>query len=200
MSLRTLLQIVACTAAVSNAWALSGSQCVQPEEYESINFQLQSPSDDGAWVPPAEYSLLSFSLSHMEQREVFALGGQFRVERDGNAITPVFICEPGVPAVYHVGHYTVKCPEWAGQLIRIFSDETTLGDSGKIGVGRWEDKCIRWRTREYSCHDRVKPPPPPPPPGPRSVFYQNVPLWQPSAGPDGARICHTQLFSYWSDD
>lgn len=47
MSLRTLLQIVACAAAVSNSWVLSGSLFVQPEEYESINFQLQSADDDG---------------------------------------------------------------------------------------------------------------------------------------------------------
>ena len=194
MTFGTLLQIVICMAGVSNAWALSGSLCVQPEEYESINFQLQTPDADGTWVPLADYSLLSFSLSPVEQREVFALGGQFRVERDGNAITPVFICEPGVPAVYHVGHYTVKCPEWAGQLIRIFSDETTLGDSGKIGVGRWESECIRWRTRNYACDDRVKPPPPPRRPGP--VFYQATPSWKPDAGPDGARICHTELFSF----
>lgn len=135
----SLLALTICLS--SSALALSGSVCVHPEEYESINFRLQTPDDDGAWVPLADYSLLSFSLSHVEQREVFALGGQFRVERDGNAITPVFICEPGVPAVYHVGHYTVKCPEWAGQLIRIFSDETTLGESGRIGVGRWETAC-----------------------------------------------------------
>ena len=191
--------------------ALSGSQCVQPEEYESINFQLQTPDDDGAWVPLADYSLLSFSLSHIEQREVFALGGQFRVERDEEAITPVFICEPGVPAVYHMGQYTVRCPEWAGQLIRIFSDETTLGDSGKIGVGRWEDKCIRWRTREYSCHDRVVPAPTPKTLPPGRILVRS---WVPGSSvyivggdepsepylnrhdPGDARICHTELFSF----
>jgi hypothetical protein len=137
------------------AHAQSKNACVTPDEYSEINFQLQSPVD-GVWSPSAELSMLSIDFSGMVKREVFALGGDFRVERDGRSITPVFICEPGKTHVYDMGEYMVVCPAFDGEPLRIYDDENTFLKSGRLGLARWENDCIRWRTRTFECDPPLK--------------------------------------------
>ncbi len=76
--------------------------------------------------------MLSIDFSGMVKREVFALGGDFRIERHGKGITPVFICEPGKTHVYDMGEYMVACPAFDGESLRIYGDENTFLKSGRF--------------------------------------------------------------------
>jgi hypothetical protein len=77
--------------------------CLKPDEIQRENYKLQSHQGyyDGAIADGA--IVLRVYLDVTREREVFALTGKFKVERDGQQVSPAFICERGKPVWYDMG-------------------------------------------------------------------------------------------------